>query len=139
MAGAAVVNGTTVTNGSMKKKDSKPTHKSHPDDTPGKVKRENVESTFSKYTQLIHASQRPLPTRSGDGEYLESGKKTTGLGKDLRVMGFQGIRTVVALVKSKLSGELVDDRTYLMEKIINVRMALFLSVSWRAGPSLQSY
>lgn len=123
MAGDTTVNGTNAQDGSAKK-DSKPNHKPHPDDTPGNVKRENVESTFGKYSQVIHAARRPLPTRSGDGEYVDGKKKKTGLGKDLRTMGFKGVHTVGALVKSKLSGELVDDRTYMMEKVIGVCVTL---------------
>lgn len=92
-----------------------------PDDNPKQVKREHVEGTFSKYAQLIHASQRPLPTQSGDGTYLGEKNKGTSLFQDLRAMGLKGVQTLIAVKKQERSGELVDDRTYLMERVISVR------------------
>ena len=35
-------------------------------------------------------------------------------------MGFKDAHTLVDLMKNKASGDLVDDKTYLMEKIIQV-------------------
>lgn len=32
------------------------------------ITRETVSDTFAEYAQLIHASQRPLPNQSGDGQ-----------------------------------------------------------------------
>lgn len=97
-----------------------PTYRAVKDDQPSRVNRGQVEGTFSKYAQLIHASRRPLPTESGDGTYLGEKKKGTSLFQDLRTVGFKGIKTIIAVGKSKKKGDLVDDRTYLMEKIIAV-------------------
>lgn len=93
-----------------------PVHEDHPN----RVNRGHVEGTFSKYAQLIHASRRPLPTESGDGTYLGGKKKRTSLFQDLRTVGFEGISTILAVAKSKRKGDLVDDKTYLMERIIAV-------------------
>lgn len=81
--------------------------------------RADVESSFNKFAQLIHASRRPLPTQSGDGAYLER-TEPTGLLQDLRSIGFKDVETLMELMKSKTSGKLVDDKTYLMERIIQV-------------------
>lgn len=81
--------------------------------------RADVESSFNKFAQLIHASRRPLPTQSGDGAYLER-TEPTGLVQDLKSIGFRDVNTLIELMKSKTSGNLQDDKTYLMERIIQV-------------------
>lgn len=81
--------------------------------------RADVEGSFTKFAQLIHASRRPLPTQSGDGAYLER-TEPTGLLQDLKSIGFKDVETLMELMKSKTSGKLQDDKTYLMERIIQV-------------------
>lgn len=81
--------------------------------------RADVESSFSKFAQLVHASRRPLPTQSGDGAYLEH-TEPTGLLQDLKSIGFRDVETLMELMKQKTSGKLQDDKTYLMERIIQV-------------------
>lgn len=83
------------------------------------VKRSEVSSTFEKYAQLIHASRRPLPTQSGDGTYLEN-DSPSGLFQDMKSLGFKDVNTLKDLMKSKAKGEYVDDKTMLMERIIQV-------------------
>jgi linoleate 10R-lipoxygenase len=82
--------------------------------------RANVESSFQKFAQLIHASNRPLPTQSGDGTYIEH-TEPSGLMQDLRSIGFKDVGTLLQVMKSKTSGQLQDDKTYLMEYVIQVR------------------
>lgn len=81
--------------------------------------RADVESSFKKFAQLVHASRRPLPTQSGDGAYLERTEPTSFI-QDLKSIGFRDVETLMALMKSKTSGKLQDDKTYLMERIIQV-------------------
>lgn len=81
--------------------------------------RADVESSFKKFAQLVHASRRPLPTQSGDGAYLER-TEPTGFIQDLKSIGFRDVETLMELMKSKTSGKLQDDKTYLMERIIQV-------------------
>ena len=81
--------------------------------------RADVETAFTKFAQLIHASRRPLPSQSGDGAYLDQAEPT-GLVQDLRSIGFKDVNTLMAVMKTKVTGELQDDRTYLMERIIQV-------------------
>lgn len=78
-----------------------------------------VESTFQQYAQLIHASRRPLPTQSGDGAYLDH-VMPSGLMDDLKHLGFKDVNTLMGVMKTKASGELADDKTYLMERVIQV-------------------
>ncbi|KAL1954110.1 hypothetical protein VTO42DRAFT_1734 [Malbranchea cinnamomea] len=97
-----------------------PSYKPHPDDNPRRLKRHHVEGTFEKYAQLIHAAARPLPTQTGDGTYLKKKEKKTSKFQDIRSIGFKGIRTLLTVSKHQRSGQLVDDRAYLMEKLINL-------------------
>lgn len=92
------------------------------------VKRAEVVAVFEKYAQAIHASQEPLPNQSGDSTFLKH-DQSSGLFDDIKTLGFRDINTVKDLIKNKASGELVDDKTYLMERIIQVPIALFGSCS----------
>ncbi|KAL1964166.1 hypothetical protein VTN77DRAFT_7254 [Rasamsonia byssochlamydoides] len=83
------------------------------------AKRNEVIATFEKYAQLIHASRRPLPTQTGDGTYLEH-EPSSSLFQDLRALGFKDYGTLLEVMKNKASGQLVDDKTMLMERIIQL-------------------
>lgn len=80
--------------------------------------RREVETSFEKYAQLIHASRKPLPTQSGDGAYAYDHAVPSGLMQDIKSMGFKDIGTLMAVMKTKASGELQDDKTYMMEHVI---------------------
>jgi linoleate 10R-lipoxygenase len=83
------------------------------------VKRAEVVATFEKFAQAIHASNEPLPNQTGDGTFLKH-DQSSGLINDIKSLGFRDVNTVKDLVKSKASGELVDDKTYLMERVIQL-------------------
>lgn len=88
--------------------------------------RTQVASTFEQYAQLIHASRRPLPTQSGDGAYLDH-DMPSGLMDDLKNLGFKDVNTLMGVMKTKATGELADDKTYLMERVIQVSLFLISS------------
>lgn len=88
------------------------------------AKRSEVVAVFEKFAQVLHASRRPLPTQTGDGTYLDGHENSTGLFRDLRTMGFKDVATVKDLMRSKVTGELVDDRTMLMERIMQLVSSL---------------
>jgi linoleate 10R-lipoxygenase len=81
--------------------------------------REDISNIFKQYAQLIHASQRPLPTQTGDGTYIEQ-TVPTGLWQDLKNLGFKDVETLLEVMKNKKDGKLTDDKTYLMERVIQV-------------------
>ena len=81
--------------------------------------RADIESSFSQYAQLIHASQQPIPTQNGDGSYVDH-KEPSGLMSDVRSLGFKDVHTLMDVMKNKATGALQDDKTYLMEKTIQV-------------------
>lgn len=81
--------------------------------------RETVRSAFERHAQVIHASQTPMPRQTGDATFLEH-DTTSGLFGDIKALGFRDVGTLKDLISSKASGELVDDKTMLMERIIQV-------------------
>ena len=93
--------------------------KSKPQSADHAASRGEVESSFTQFAQLIHASRRPLPTQSGDGAYLDH-KEPSGLFSDLKAMGFKDVHTLIDVMKNKATGDLQDDKTYLMEHTIQV-------------------
>lgn len=88
----------------------------HPDHS---TKREEVSGTFEQFAQVIHAAQRPLPTQTGDGSYLNK-DESTGLLADLKNLGFKDIKTLKEVMENKAKGDLVDDKTYIMERVIQL-------------------
>ncbi|OQU97287.1 hypothetical protein CLAIMM_03240 [Cladophialophora immunda] len=85
--------------------------------------RKDVENVFTQFAALIHASQRPLPTQSGDGQYLEK-EEPTGFWNDLKHLGFKDAETALHLVQDKLSGGPIDDRKMHMEEAMQLVAAL---------------
>ena len=84
--------------------------------------RADVENAFTEYAQVIHASRRPLPSQGGDVAKLDH-QQHSGLLSDIKAMGFKDVRTLIDVMKNKATGELQDDKTYLMEKTIQVSCA----------------
>lgn len=85
--------------------------------------RGEVEGSFQQFAQLIHASRRPLPTQSGDGSYLDH-TEPSGLMQDLKSLGFKDVNTLMQVMKQKKAGGLQDDKTYIMERVIQVSQIL---------------
>lgn len=81
--------------------------------------REDVQSTFEQFAQLIHASQRPLPNQAGDGAYLEK-DEPTGFWADIKALGVKDVRTVRHIMEDKASGLPQDDKKMHMEEVIQV-------------------
>jgi len=81
--------------------------------------RKQIEKSFAEISQVIHTSRKPLPTQTGDGSYIEP-PVPTGLFKDLQNMRFKDVPTLIQSIKSRMSGKPTDDKTYLMEKVIQV-------------------
>jgi linoleate 8R-lipoxygenase/9,12-octadecadienoate 8-hydroperoxide 8R-isomerase len=76
-------------------------------------------NTISQVENVVAASLRPLPTATGDGTYVAESTQT-GLVKDLGHVDFKDVRTLVEVVKSAATGEPVDDKQYIMERVIQV-------------------
>ena len=90
---SAVVNTTSKqANGStgLDKRTSQPLPEDNSEAQDPVVTRETISDTFAEYAQLIHASRRPLPTQSGDGQYLEH-DEPSGFWADMKSLGIKGM------------------------------------------------
>lgn len=79
----------------------------HPDAPDYSVTQGDVQSNFQKFAHLLHASNRPLPTQSGDAAYLEEGHPSSFL-QDLRTFGYKDYNTMMQVMKGKATGELQE-------------------------------
>ena len=89
------------------------------DTTDHSSNRSDVDTSFEQFAQLIHASQRPLPTQGGDGSYIDHAEPSSLL-QDVKALGFKDAKTLIEVMKTKAAGELQDDKTYIMERTIQV-------------------
>ncbi|KAI4164384.1 MAG: hypothetical protein LQ342_002031 [Letrouitia transgressa] len=89
-------------------------------DTPDySVTQGDIQSTFEQFAHLLHASNRPLPTQTGDGAYLDHAEPS-GLMADLKTFGFKDYHTLTQVMKTKATGKLQDDKTYVMEHLMQL-------------------
>ncbi|KAB8232735.1 peroxidase/cytochrome P450 family protein [Aspergillus alliaceus] len=109
-------NGTPV-NGDKRQSKVSPVRKPSADEERSNKAEDGV-SVFDKYAQVLHASRSPLPNQTGDGATFEEHQGSRM--QDLRALGFQDLATAKNLIMSKAKGEPVDDKTMLMEKIIQL-------------------
>lgn len=100
-----------------RKRSSFKPHKKKEEHVDHSASRSDVESSFQQFAQLIHASRRPLPMQSGDGAYLDHAEPS-GLMQDLKALGFKDVGTLMGVMKGKATGEPQDDKTYLMEHLM---------------------
>ncbi|KIH93820.1 prostaglandin-endoperoxide synthase 1 [Sporothrix brasiliensis 5110] len=82
-------------------------------------KKPSSPGALAKLSGLRVASKRPLPTETGNGTYIVA-KTQTGLREDLKHLTWANVKTVLDLAKSKKKGGPVDDRTMLMERVIQL-------------------
>ena len=85
--------------------------------------RERVEETFRSLGSVIHASLAPLPTKTGDGSYIPN-TNPTGILDALDHLRPGDIKTLIEQTKSTLTGDPVDDKTYLMERLLKLASEL---------------
>lgn len=79
---------------------------------------EGLESALAQASQAIRASLRPTPTQTGDGSYIDKISSETGVWNDLCKFDLNGVETMIDLTKNAASKQPVDDKTYLMERVI---------------------
>jgi hypothetical protein len=93
--------------------------KAKPQSQDHSASRADVEHAFAQFAQIIHASRRPLPTQNGGGGDLDP-KEPSGLMADIKSLGFKDVGTLMDVMKNKATGDLQDDKTYIMEHTIQV-------------------
>lgn len=85
---------------------------------------------FKALANLIGAATAPVPNQTGDGskitpeEEVSFLKSIEGKLQDLSYLGFDNVHTLVEVQKEKLLGGYTDDKTYLMEGLIQTAAAL---------------
>lgn len=134
------VNGTKgYTNGSIGRMNSFPTRTIQEDEEEEKYAKADhtdaianettIAQTFTQFAQLMHASRRPMPTQTGDGAYVEHEAKGSFL-QDLKSLGIKDVSTLTQMIRTK--GQLQDDKTMIMERIIQLVAALPTNSKTRA-------
>ena len=99
----------------------------------GKGIRQDLDHAFASIAGLVKASLRPLPNDTDDGTYVEKRVHASVL-KTLSTLRFRDVLTLKDIVEDKVSGEPTDDKTYLMERV--VQLAAELPIDSRSGVSL---
>jgi Animal haem peroxidase len=80
--------------------------------------RADVEAAFARISTLFHASFRPLPIQTGDNTYLPDTRAKPGLLSELKHLNIRNAQTLKDILIGGLKGSHVDDRTYIMERVI---------------------
>jgi membrane-associated phospholipid phosphatase len=94
-------------------------------------KESNSSGKIAQLEQVVAAALRPLPTQTGDGSYVQE-PTVTGLAKDLLNFDLKDAKTLADMAKTAVTGKAVNDRDYIMERVIQV------CVSARNWPSSHS-
>lgn len=90
-----------------------------------------VSQSVQQIEKAIAASLRPLPTETGDGTYVTSATKSR-LVEDISRLDLGDIKTIVNVAKNAATGEPVDDKRYITEKLIQVSSTLIQDSPLRA-------
>lgn len=82
-----------------------------------------LEHRLSQVEQVIHASLRPLPTQTGDGSYIAT-PASPGVLEDLSRVDSKEVGALLQSFKSAVTGDDINDRKYIMERMIQLTAAL---------------
>lgn len=87
-------------------------------------KRAGIVGTLESLGKVISTANRPLNVETGDGSY-DAKKEQTGLLDDLKALRIKDLETLHMTMHQELgSSKLTDDKTMLMEKLIQVNLYL---------------
>jgi hypothetical protein len=92
--------------------------------------RNKIGTSFKQLAGLVGAVARPVPNDTGDGTTLAPEDKDAIIEKidgdlsDMTHLGVSDVKTLMDLFTEKLTGELTDDKTYLMEGLIRTAAKL---------------
>ncbi|KAL4969637.1 peroxidase/cytochrome P450 family protein [Aspergillus stella-maris] len=117
-------NGTTPTKDNSKRQSrvSAPPRRSS-SDSGNSAESDDIPPVFEKYAQVLHASSRPVPHQGGEAAYLEK-EHPSGLFNDLKSLGLKDYSSLKDVIKTKINGELTDDKTMIMERVIQIVSSL---------------
>lgn len=97
--------------------------------------REKVAAAFESVSGLIKAVVAPLPTQTGDGSLIDN-SKPTGVLDDIVHLHPGDLVTLGDLAKESATGDPVNDKTFLMERI--VKLASELPLTSKDGAALSN-
>jgi linoleate 8R-lipoxygenase/9,12-octadecadienoate 8-hydroperoxide 8R-isomerase len=93
--------------------------------------RNKISDSFKQAAELISHIRKPIPHGTGNGTDLDKeGEKWNLIRKiegdlaDLSHLRIRDIKTLMEIQHIKMTGELTDDKTYLMEGLIRVRLEI---------------
>ncbi|KAL3479184.1 heme peroxidase [Aspergillus californicus] len=116
-------NGAATTSSSSKRQSKPPAPRRPSSDSGHNADSDDVNAVFEKYAQVLHASSRPIPYQGGEAAALEK-ENPSGLFNDLRSLGFKDFSSLKDVISTKINGELIDDKTMIMERIIQIVSSL---------------
>jgi cytochrome P450 len=85
---------------------------------------------MKSFAAVLEASEAPVPEQIGDGSKIAPEEDTSLFTKaertlrDMSHLGIENVQTLLQMQKEKMTGELTDDKTYLMEGLIRTAVAL---------------
>lgn len=80
--------------------------------------RADIQSAVTQISHVLYASWRPLPTQTGDSTYLAGNETKLNVLWDLNQLSVRNVQTLKDMLVDGLEGSLIDDRTYIMERVI---------------------
>ncbi|KAK5175038.1 uncharacterized protein LTR77_000174 [Saxophila tyrrhenica] len=92
--------------------------------------RERVGNSVSNLWSLLDAIRAPLPTQTGDGSDLPKPQRDSALYdlktilRDISTLGFDRVEDLAEVVKHSSLDQPIDDKTYLMERLIQAAACL---------------
>lgn len=93
--------------------------------------RQQFENALASISGVIKASLRPLPTQTGDGTYVVPPREK-GVFHDILTTRMEDVKTLLEAKMAEVKGDPVDDKTYLMERIIQVGNSVSYEVPFPA-------
>lgn len=96
--------------------------------------RADIESASAQISDTLHASFRPLPTHKGDYTNRSEAKSKSNVLSQLKHLSIRNVQTLKDVLVEGLEGSLIDDRTYIMERVI--QLAAELPLDSKAGMTL---
>lgn len=93
--------------------------------------RNKIGDSFKQAAELISHIRKPIPHGTGNGTDLdEEGERWNLIRKiegdlaDLSHLSIRDIKTLIEIQHKKMTGEPTNDKTYLMEGLIRVRLEI---------------
>jgi linoleate 8R-lipoxygenase / 9,12-octadecadienoate 8-hydroperoxide 8R-isomerase len=100
-------------------------------DTPSRA---DIESALAQVSNALHTSLGPTTTQTCDHTYFSAGNAEPNILSGAKHISVRNIQTLKDMVAEGLAGNLIDDKTYIMERVI--QLAAELPLYSKAGIGL---